>query len=61
MELIDSMTVRTFEIPSKSDPNLVHIVKLNTNDELSCDCKGFQYGGKCWHVRNVALTLETTK
>ena len=27
-------------------------------DTYSCDCKGYKYAGKCWHITTVKDTRE---
>ena len=41
----------TYSIASRSGTE-DHIVD-NTTHPISCDCKGFTYGGKCYHIRDV--------
>ncbi len=36
------------DVPSKSDPDVTHKVKIMLDDTYSCDCKGYKYAGKCW-------------
>ena len=38
------------DVPSKSDPDVTHRVKRILGDIYSCDCKGYKYAGKCWHI-----------
>ena len=41
------------DVPSKSDPDVTHKVKIMMNDTYSCDCKGYKYASKCWHIDHV--------
>ena len=47
------------DVPSKSDPDVTHIVKIMMNDTYSCDCKGYKYAGKCWHITQVKEKEES--
>jgi len=47
------------DVPSKSDPDVTHKVKIMMNDTYSCDCKGYKYAGKCWHITTVKEKIET--
>ena len=46
------------DVPSKSDPDVTHKVKIMMNDTYSCDCKGYKYAGKCWHITTVKEKKE---
>ena len=46
------------DVPSKSDPNVTHKVKIMLDDTYSCDCKGYKYAGKCWHITQVKEKKE---
>ena len=46
------------DVPSKSDPNVTHKVKIMLDDTYSCDCKGYKYAGKCWHITTVKEKIE---
>ena len=55
-----------YKVQSKSDPSIEHTVYCNQNletDEIfvECDCKGYQYNHKCWHVEKIRneLKIET--
>lgn len=41
-----------FEFPSRSEPGVVHTVHLR-NGVAVCDCRGFEFTGNCWHIRDV--------
>ena len=41
------------DVPSKSDPDVTHKVKIMLDDTYSCDCKGYKYTSKCWHIDKV--------
>ena len=45
-------------IPSKSDPSVEHMVKIILNDVYSCDCKGYKYVGKCWHIEQAKKIIK---
>ena len=49
------------EVPSKSDPSIIHKVKIMFGDTYSCDCKGYKYAGKCWHITQVKDEMEKSK
>jgi len=53
-----------YSMPSRSDSTIRHIITHNyyddTEDELgkthyklTCDCKGYEYKGICYHIRDV--------
>ena len=46
------------DVPSKSDPDVTHKVKIMLDDTYSCDCKGYKYSNKCWHITTVKDTRE---
>ena len=46
------------DVPSKSDPDVTHRVKRILGDIYSCDCKGYKYAGKCWHITQVKEKKE---
>ena len=46
------------DVPSKSDPDVTHRVKRMLGDTYSCDCKGYKYAGKCWHITQVKEKKE---
>ena len=46
------------DVPSKSDPDVTHKVKIMLDDTYSCDCKGYKYAGKCWHITQVKEKKE---
>ena len=46
------------DVPSKSDPDVTHKVKIMFGDTYSCDCKGYKYAGKCWHITQVKEKKE---
>ena len=46
------------DVPSKSDPDVTHRVKRMLGDIYSCDCKGYKYAGKCWHITQVKEKKE---
>ena len=49
------------DVQSKSDPNITHKVKIMMNDTYSCDCKGYKYSNKCWHITQVKDEMEKSK
>ena len=46
------------DVQSKSDPNVTHKVKIMLGDTYSCDCKGYKYSSKCWHITQVKEKKE---
>jgi len=46
------------DVQSKSDPDVTHKVKIMLDDTYSCDCKGYKYAGKCWHITQVKEKKE---
>ena len=63
-ELEDLMNgIVKYEVQSKSDPKLKHVVKtvedLETHEiDYSCDCKVYQYNNKCWHIEKIMYKTE---
>jgi len=53
----DSIT-NQWDIQSKTDPEVYHKVVMKGNGDIECDCKGFKYGGSCWHIKHVKETNE---
>ena len=49
------------DVPSKSDPDVTHKVKIMLDDTYSCDCKGYKYSNKCWHITQVKELREKSK
>ena len=49
------------DVPSKSDPDVTHKVKIMLDDTYSCDCKGYKYSNKCWHITQVKESREKSK
>lgn len=44
----------SYSIASRTDSSITYTVEHNKeSDTLSCDCKGFIYGGRCYHIRDV--------
>ena len=47
------------DIPSKSRANLIHYTRLVIDPvdlkikNYSCDCEGFTFRGKCWHIETL--------
>ena len=57
---------KLYKVQSRSDPGIEHIVSYHNNletDEIfvECDCKGYQYNHKCWHIEKIRneLKIET--
>lgn len=46
---------RGYLVPSASEPGTMHYVRLSPT---SCDCKGFQYRGRCRHVLAVVAMYD---
>ena len=46
------------DVQSKSDPDVTHKVKIMLGDTYSCDCKGYKYSNKCWHITQVKEKIE---
>nr|WP_011229463.1 SWIM zinc finger family protein [Sulfolobus sp. NOB8H2]CAA09151.1 hypothetical protein [Sulfolobus sp. NOB8H2] len=55
------------DIQSKSRANLVHYTRLVLDPitlkvtKASCDCEGFTFRGKCWHIETLKQLLNDTK
>ena len=49
------------DVQSKSDPDVTHKVKIMLDDTYSCDCKGYKYSNKCWHITQVKELREKSK
>ena len=57
---------KLYKVQSRSDPGIEHTVSYHNNletDEIfvECDCKGYQYNHKCWHIEKIRneLKIET--
>ena len=50
--------IRYVDVQSKSDPDVTHKVKIMFGDTYSCDCKGYKYSNKCWHITQVKEKKE---
>ncbi len=50
----DNITMYTFGIRSKSREGLIHKVVIVVEDDYflmkACDCEGYKYHHKCWHL-----------
>ena len=54
LENIDSIIpMEIIKIKSATDPNVTYNVKIMFDDTYSCDCKGYKYASKCWHIDKV--------
>lgn len=46
-----------FQVGSVSEPGKRHILSAYTDDEggseVVCSCNGYQFGGTCWHSRQI--------
>jgi hypothetical protein len=51
----------TYKIKSKSQPDLLHEVKVLSNGKLICDCYASGYGSDCRHRAEVRLLLKNNK
>ena len=58
---IFDLEIRYVGVQSKSDPDVTHKVKIMFGDIYSCDCKGYKYSNKCWHVTQVKEKKEKQK
>jgi len=51
----DNAILFAFDIKSKSTPGLIHKTIIVIRDDVilmrNCDCKGFRYYKKCWHIQ----------
>lgn len=43
------MATKTFEYPSKRNPDDVHTVTVGDDGRLTCSCPGFTHRQACWH------------
>ena len=57
---------KLYKVQSRSDPGIEHTVSYHNNLEtneifVECDCKGYQYNHKCWHIEKIRneLKIET--
>jgi hypothetical protein len=41
------------QVPSKSDPDVVHEVRLSKHCNIYCDCEGYAFRGHCSHIEAV--------
>ena len=45
--------------PSKEEPGIEHNVFYNIEENVgSCDCKGWQWSGVCWHMTKLLEKLN---
>ena len=56
--ITDVIEIKYIDVQSKSDPDVTHKVKIMFGDTYSCDCKGYKYAGKCWHITQVKEKKE---
>jgi len=56
--ITDVIEIKYVDVQSKSDPDVTHKVKIMFGDTYSCDCKGYKYAGKCWHITQVKDEME---
>jgi hypothetical protein len=50
------MSVEKYTFRSKRDPNRFFTVTVSENG-ITCDCPGFTFRKKCWHVEEVIKNL----
>ena len=53
-----SIPMEVIKVKSATDSNVTYNVKIMFNDTYSCDCKGYKYAGKCWHITQVKEKKE---
>ena len=56
--ITDVIEIKYVDVQSKSDPDVTHKVKIMFGDTYSCDCKGYKYSNKCWHITQVKEKKE---
>ena len=56
--ITDVIEIKYVDVQSKSDPDVTHKVKIMFGDTYSCDCKGYKYASKCWHITQVKEKKE---
>ena len=56
--ITDVIEIKDIDVQSKSDPDVTHKVKIMFGDTYSCDCKGYKYASKCWHITQVKEKKE---
>jgi len=47
------MTTKTFDIPSKSDPNKTYQVTQHIDGTWECECKGYEFRRNCSHIEKA--------
>lgn len=45
--------VKTYRVPSKSEPGTFHLVQRYGDGRLACDCIAGGMGRECWHKETV--------
>lgn len=48
-----------WHFPSKSNPKKKYETVLWNNQELTCDCRGWIFNRKCWHIEEVMSQFGT--
>jgi len=48
-----SIPMEVIKVKSATDSNVTYNVKIMFNDTYSCDCKGYKFANKCWHIDHV--------
>jgi hypothetical protein len=57
----DRTDIVVFRAPSASDAARVNTVALDTRTgEILCDCKGAEFGRRCWHADHVVAAWHRT-
>ena len=50
---------KEYKVPSRTHPEEFYRVKLDPLGNFSCNCPGFLYRNKCWHIEAVEELTST--
>ena len=46
-------------VPSKTDTHTKHVVMRREDGRFVCDCLGYTYRRKCWHIDRIMDIIKT--
>jgi len=52
-KLVYKEDTETFHVKSRSDPDKQYMVYRSKKNGWVCGCKGYMFGGTCWHIEYV--------
>lgn len=58
MKLKLPVVKRRFRVPSRSEEGKWHIVELESDGKLYCDCVASYFRNECYHIKKVKEYLE---